>query len=173
MTYEGQDRVPLGVVMERRLSDHPWQDHVWQPVSVFPGAPALDPKGEWTLIREGDGWARFHAGTLELKLFRSWTEGYKLNLSQRPPRVFVIVRRGDGLGDRHEWQPFHVTVCPYEAQEHLDGGDDMVEAVAMPEGMAAWVKDFVDRHHVDKPFVKRKRKRHKPHAGSERFRTVR
>jgi hypothetical protein len=38
-------------------------------------------------------------------------------------------------------------------------GDDLVEAVPMPEGLIAWVQAFVERHHVDQPFEKRKRNR--------------
>ena len=55
-------------------------------------------------------------------------------------------------------QPFLVTASPYEAQQYQVGGDEIVEPVAMPEAVIAWVRDFVDRHHVDEPFVKRKRK---------------
>ena len=43
-------------------------------------------------------------------------------------------------------------------------GDDLVEAVPMPDGLIAWVQAFIDRHHVDQPFVKRKRKRAKAEA---------
>lgn len=174
MKFKDQDSLPLGVVLERRPSDHPWLDHVWRPVSVIPGAPALDGKDdEWRLLREGEDWAYYHAGTLRLDLFRTETEGYKLNLSQRPPRIFVVVRRSEGLGERHECWPFHVTVCPYEAQEYQESGDDMVEPVTMPPDVAAWVKDYVDRHHVDEPFVKRKRKQRTARSGGGgRFSTV-
>jgi hypothetical protein len=44
-------------------------------------------------------------------------------------------------------------------------GEDLVETAPMPEGLVAWVQAFVERHHVDQPFVKRKRKRVK---GEER-----
>jgi hypothetical protein len=38
-------------------------------------------------------------------------------------------------------------------------GEDLVEAAPMPEALIAWVRDFVERHHVDQPFVKRERQR--------------
>ncbi|MGB3313720.1 MAG: DUF3305 domain-containing protein, partial [Albidovulum sp.] len=44
-----------------------------------------------------------------------------------------------------------------EGQDYLDSGDGMVERVTMPEGMVAWLADFVRRHHVEEPFIKRKR----------------
>jgi len=55
------------------------------------------------------------------------------------------------------YRPVTVTASPYLAEDLLDG-DDIVEALAMPEGLIAWVQAFIDRHHVDEPFVKRKRK---------------
>lgn len=155
------ETLPLGVVLERRKIDHPWKEYVWQAVGVFAGAAALDPRGEWRLLRRDEERERYHAGTLPLDLYRSETEGYKLNLSQKPPRVFVIVRYCEG-GKPHELQPFKVTACPYEAEEYLDGGDDLVEAVAMPDAVLGLVRDFIAEHHVEQAFQKRKRKRFDP-----------
>ena len=45
------ESLSLGLVLERRRVDHPWQDHAWRPVAVFPG----DPEGEpWRILREGE-----------------------------------------------------------------------------------------------------------------------
>ena len=155
-----QEQLPLGIVLERRTIANPWQDHTWKPVTVFPGAPALDPRAVWPMLAEGDGWAHFHAGTLALELFRKETEGYKVNLSQQPPRLFVGLRSGEDTDCDHDMVPFLVTACPYEAQDYLDSGDELIEAVAMPEGVAAFVQAYIDAHHVDEPFIKRKRTRH-------------
>lgn len=155
-----QEQLPLGIVLERRRIDNPWQDHTWQPVAVIPGAPALDPRGEWTLLAGGEGWARFHAGTLVLELFRKETEGYRMNLSQEPPRLFVVLRKGEDMDSSHDQVPFLATACPYEAQDYLDSGDEVVEPVAMPDSVIAFVQAYIDQHHVDEPFHKRKRKRH-------------
>ncbi len=156
-----QESLSLGVVLERRRIDNPWQDYVWKPVAVIPGAGPCDPRGEWSVLAGGEGWAHFHAGTLTLELFRKETEGYKVNLAQQPPRLFVGLRGGEDMDSDHDVVPFLVTACPYEAQDYLDSGDEIVEAVAMPEGVAAFVQAYIDTHHVDEPFVKRKRKRGK------------
>ena len=34
--------MPLGVVVAREDIDSQWQDHVWRPVGVLPGAPEID-----------------------------------------------------------------------------------------------------------------------------------
>lgn len=151
----------LGVVLERRRIDHPWADHSWRPVAVIPGAPEID---GFRLLQGGKGWAQYHAVTLTVQLFRRETEGYRYNLSQRAPVVYVVLRR-DGVVFEDAPQPFHVTVCPYEAQHYSESADDLVETVPMPAEVAAWVQDYVDRHHVDQPFHKRKRRPAHPGAG--------
>ncbi len=156
------ETLPLGIVLEQRAIEHRWAKHSWLPVSVIPGAPPLDATGDWRVLRQGEGWTHFHAGTLPLELFRKETEGYRTNLSQDPPRLFVILRSGEDADSEHDWVPIHATACPYEAQDYLDSGDDLVESVPMPPEIVAFVQTFVDRHHVDEPFVKRKRKPHDP-----------
>ncbi len=159
MAVKDQAKLPLGIVVERRAVDNPWIDHSWHSVAVIAGARALSPRDAWTSLGDGDGWVHYHAGTLNLELFPKETEGYKLNLSQDPPRLYVVLRNEEeGLCD-HEVLPFLVTACPYEAQDYLDSGEEQVDAVAMPEGVIAFVQDYVGRHHVDEPFYKRKRKR--------------
>ena len=164
---EKSETMPLGVVIERRRSDHPWSDYAWRPVAVIPGAPARDPQSEWIELRQGEDWVQYHCGTLPLELFRAETEGYKVNLSQKPPRIFVLLRREDDLNSSHDYVPFLVTASPYEAQDYLDSGEEIVEGVPMPEDVAAFVQDFVDAHHKEEVFVKRKRKKAAP--GDELF----
>jgi hypothetical protein len=69
-----------------------------------------------------------------------------------------VVLREDLEGE-HELKPFIATVSSFEAQDYLDG-EDVVEAVPMPDGMIAWLRDFIEFHHVDEPFKKRKQRRH-------------
>jgi hypothetical protein len=109
MSVKNQTSLPLGIVVERRAVDNPWIDHSWRSVAVIAGARALSPFDDWTPLGDGDGWVHFHAGTLTLELFPKETEGYKLNLSQDPPRLYVVLRNEEeGLCD-HEVVPFLVT----------------------------------------------------------------
>jgi Protein of unknown function (DUF3305) len=145
-------RMPVSIIVERRKSQHPWQDHVWRPIGVLPRA---NPE-RWTLLVEGEGWAHFLACTLPLELHRGETEGYLVNLSQVPPVVYVVLRRGETT-DEMEIEPFHATVCPYEAMSYGESGEEIVEGVPMPTEVHDWVKKFVATHHVEAPFVKRKK----------------
>ncbi|WP_042697910.1 DUF3305 domain-containing protein [Azospirillum sp. B506] len=152
------ETMPLGIVVERRRGVTAWADWSWRPVSVIPGAAAVDPPGR--LLMEGEGWSHSHAATLTLELFRTDTEGYRLNLSQDPPRLWVVMRPGTGPGaDGESLVPFAVTASAHEGEGYQVGAD-VVETVPMPDEVIALVRDFVEQHHVDVPFHKRERKRH-------------
>lgn len=155
---ERMETMPLGIVVERRRGVTAWADWSWRPVSVIPGAGPVEPPGR--LLMEGEGWSHSHAATLTLELFRTDTEGYRLNLSQDPPRLWVVMRPGGAPGaDGEELVPFTVTASAHEG-EGYQVGTDVVETVAMPAEVIALVRDFVEQHHVDVPFHKRERKRH-------------
>jgi hypothetical protein len=147
-------RMALGVVVERRKSTSRWQDWSWRPVSVILGAPPVGP--EWRELLSGETWTQYHAANLPLELHRGETDDYLLNLSQHPPRVYVVLRPAAGPGS-HAYRPLLITASPAEAEGYLASGDEIVEGVPMPVAVIAWLKDFVDRHHVERPFVKRKR----------------
>jgi hypothetical protein len=156
--------MPISVVVERRTAEGPWLDDQWRPIGVLPNAAAGE-RGR--LLAEGEGWAQFQGGMLDLELFRGETEGYLTNLSQNPPHVYVVLRRNDE-GEGLAFAPFLATVCPYEAMSYSEGNDDVVEGVAMPVEILAWLQDFVTRHHVDVPFQKRKNRRHEDNYGGKR-----
>ncbi len=165
-----QDDIPstmdIGVVLERRDIDNKWADYEWKLAGVIPGKPNLP---DWQVLRDGGGWKHFFVGTMTIELFSKETEGYKVNLSQSPPQVFVVLRPEEEGAHDHEVTPFEATVCPFEAEGYDESGDEWIEGVEMPEVIHAWVHAFIKRHHVDVPFKKRKRKAYDPRkARSER-----
>ncbi len=149
----------IGVVLERREIDNKWADHEWKLAGVIPGKSDLQ---DWQVLKDGDGWTHFFAGTMTIELFRRETEGYKVNLSQTPPQVFVVLRPEEEGAHEYEVTPFEATVCPFEAEGYDESGDEWVEGAEMPEAIHAWVHAFVERHHIDVPFKKRKRKPYDP-----------
>ena len=150
----GAESVRLAVIVERRESGHPWQAHAWLPVEV---RPVVVECSAWRLLAEGPGWRRYLAATLPLELFPRETEAYRVNLTAAEPVVYVILRPGEG-GEGREVEPFLITVSADEVQEYLDAGDDIVEGVAMPSVVRAWVEGFVARHHKEVRFEKRARR---------------
>ncbi len=152
-----RDELPVGIVAEKRRIDHPWQEFKWLPVAVVPGAGKHD---GWVKTGEGEGYQQFLLGTLPVSVFRKETEAYKINLSSKRPSVYVVLRLAEEPDDP-EIRAVFATVSSYEAQDHVDTGVDILEAVPMPEAVQAWLQNFIDMHHVDEPFKKRKRKDHR------------
>ena len=84
------ERLTVGIIVERRKIDNPWQKFRWEPVDVVPGI-TVEPGAEWKLLREENDWAHFLVGSKDIELFRSETEGHRLNLSNNISRVFVVL----------------------------------------------------------------------------------
>jgi hypothetical protein len=143
--------MPVGVVVERRDSASRWIDAVWKPVSVFAGAPEIT---EWRELRSGKGWTWYHAATVPLELHRTDSESYKYNLSTRSPSVFIVMEPAAGA---IPWRVSLATASAYEGESYLTSDEAIVEAVPMPDEIAAWVEAFAEHHFSPEPFKKRKR----------------
>jgi hypothetical protein len=154
---DAAERLSVGVLVERRRIDNPWLPERWQAVAVLPGGLPLTP---WTVLEEGDGWTRYYAGTAALELFRTETDNYRHNLESSRPSVYVILRRGGEPG----LSLLGATVDPGEIDAHSDAGDDLIEALPLPAPVADWMRSYIARHHVERPFYKRQRDRPDPEA---------
>lgn len=127
-----------------------WASHVWKAIAVLPGAQ----DATWKELRRDGKAVEYHAATLPLELFRTDTEAYLHGLSAKVPAIYVVMREGE---DDQPLNVVLVTASPYEAQDYADTGEELVEKVPMPEGLAAWIRDFVELHHEDEIFIKRRR----------------
>lgn len=143
----------VGVIVERRVLKNPWADHAWVPVAVLAGAPAAAP---WTVLSETPAATRYFAGAFQLQLFASETGMYRDNLRSGRPSLWVSLRPSrtpPGVA-------LHlVTADPAEAEALTEPGTDIIEAVPMPPEIEKRLAAFVAAHHVERPFVKRKRDR--------------
>lgn len=144
--------IPVGVVLRRRPGATRWTKWAYTPIAVLPGAP----EAAWRLLREDGPIAEFHAATVPIELHRADVEAYRVSLTMEPPSLFVVLREAEA-GSEHDVVVHQVTASAYEAQDYADGSEETVEPVPMPEGIVALIRDFVDAHFVDTPFVKRKR----------------
>ena len=147
--------IPVGVVVEKRASRHPWGQPIWEPVSVFSPAP----RAEWAVLVETEGVVRYHAATKALVLHRKETEALVLNLSGPAPELYVVLRPGES-GPAFPYDVHLVTASSYDAQDYEDAGDAVIGKVAMPEPVQALVQAFVAEHHVEEVFKKRRRDKH-------------
>ncbi len=141
--------MPVGVIVRRSPGVTRWAKVVWRAVGLIPFAGP----GAWQELRRDGETVDYHAGTATLTLWRTDTEAYLTALSGRPPSLFAVLRPGPERPTL-----LTVTASAYEAQDHADNGEDIVERLAMPEGLEAWIRDFVARNHVEEEFIKRRRK---------------
>ena len=162
MSVEPLAQITVGVVVERRKAQSSWIDFTWRPVTVLPGAPAAAP---WTQLSADGDVATFYAGATEVALYRTDTAHYRDNLAAGSPALWVALRP---TGIEPPFDLVAVTADPAEGEGFTQNGDHLVEPVPMPEPVRAIVEAFVAEHHVEQPFVKRKRDRANPEALARR-----
>jgi Protein of unknown function (DUF3305) len=145
-------RIPVGVVVERRKSDSPWIDFVWRGVGVLPDEPEMRP---WTAMRQQQGTTLFYAGSATVDLYRSETERYRDNLASGAPSIWIVLSPSEGTWP---YAVSAVTADPAEGEAFTEAGANLVEAVPMPEVLHEAIENFIAEHHVEREFVKRKRR---------------
>jgi hypothetical protein len=142
-------KFPIAVVMQRRVSQNRWIDHVWEPIGVLSGHEDGAPR---VLVDRPEVKQWLHPG-FTLVLHRDELEGYYLNVSASEPRVFVLWRMEGETG-----LPLDVTVSAEEGGRWLDGGHS-VDGLALPADIFAWVGEYVESNYRPEP-----KKRIKPRS---------
>jgi len=147
----------VGAVVRRSPGVTRWARDIWKPVAVIPGAP----EAFWKeLVREGEV-VDYHAGTVAMELFRADVESYLVSLNMTVPSVWVILDRDESHRSPSGWFVSTITASAFEAQEALGSGESIVEAVPIPESLAAWIDEFIQMHYIEEPFKKRRRDKHR------------
>lgn len=155
-------QISVGVVVERRKATSPWIDYTWRPVTALPGSPEAAP---WTQLSADGDVATFYAGAADVVLYRTDTAQYRDNLASGAPALWVALRP---TGVEPPFELVTVTADPAEGEGLTQNGDHLVEMVPMPEAVRTVVEAFVAEHHVERPFLKRKRDRADPEALARR-----
>lgn len=151
--FPNSQSIPLGVVVRKSPGVTRWAKWAWRAVGILPGAAPA----QWTLLRRDGDVSEFHAATLPLELYASDTEAYVHELQTREPSIYIVLSP-NAASQEFPWKVTLVTASPYESQDYCDNDEVMVAKVAMPEGMKAWISDYVSRHHEEEVFIKRKRR---------------
>lgn len=155
-------RIPVGIVVECRKAQSPWTDFTWKAVIALAGLPDASP---WTMLSELRDGATFYAGAAEVELYRTETANYRDNLRSGAPMLWVALRP---TGGEPPYEIFGVTADPAEGESWTQSGNDLVDAVPMPEAVRAEIEAFVGEHHVEQPFQKRERNHADPEALARR-----
>ena len=121
--------LPLGIVVRKSPGVTRWAPWAWKVVAVLPGAgPA-----RWRELRREADAVDYHAGTLELVLFSTDTESYRVTLAARRPGIAVVLRDNADPGSDKPFEPVLVTASAFEGQDYMDSGDGLIELVPMPD----------------------------------------
>ncbi|MEO3434691.1 DUF3305 domain-containing protein [Inquilinus sp. CAU 1745] len=157
-----RETMEVAVFVERRKLKNPWIDHAWMPVSVVAGVPSAEP---WTIVEERPGAVRFYAGPFRLEFFGADTGTYRDNLLSGRPSLWVALRPSNSPPGVALYK---VTADSAEGEALTEPGTDIIEALPMPAAVQARLAAFVQAHHVERPFVKRKRDEADPKAMATR-----
>ncbi len=150
-----RDTIPVGIIVRRTPGVTRWATWSWRVSALLPGAGPAD----WReLRREGDA-VEFHAATMTLELFSSDTQGYVVSLASKTPCLYVVLSEDDSADAKLPWKPELLTASAFEGQGYAESGEGLVERVPMPLPLISFVRDFVQAHHVEEEFAKRKRDR--------------
>jgi Protein of unknown function (DUF3305) len=129
-----------------------WADFLWRPVSVLAGETSAAP---WTPLAAEAETALFFAGETDIELHRTETVNYRDNLNSGRPALWVALRP---VASEPPYEILAVTADPSEGEAFTDAGSYIVEAVPMPPDVAEAIGRFIAEHHVERPFVKRRRR---------------
>ena len=154
--------IAVGVIVERSKSVTQWADFYWRPVSVLVGVPDTAP---WTKLTDDGERATFYAGSAMVELYRTETLYYRSNLESGAPMLWVALR---ATQSEPPYTVAAVTADPAEGESLTETATDQIEQVPMPEPVQEIVAAFIAKHHVETPFVKRKRDRADPEALARR-----
>lgn len=150
-----RDTIPVGIIVRRTPGVTRWAAWSWRVSALLPGAGPAD----WReLRREGDA-VEFHAATMTLELFSSDTQGYVVSLASKTPCLYVVMSEDESADAKLPWKPELVTASAFEGQGYAESGEVLVERVPIPLPLISFIRDFVQAHHVEEAFVKRKRDR--------------
>jgi hypothetical protein len=150
--------IAVGVVVERSQGSGQWAEATWKPLEILTGVPATP---AWSQLSGDEQRAAFYAGAADIELHRSETANYRDNLATGAPLLWIA------LHPTESEPPFElavVTADPAEAEAMAAIGAALVDSFAMPDESRDAVEAFVAEHHVERPFVKRKRNRADPES---------
>ena len=148
-----EERLTVGLVVERRELSGPWGGFTWRPVAIFPTPPDVEP---WTSLGLFGQAQRYYAGAYDIMLYSTDTANYRDNLESTDAKLWVVLR---AEGREPPIEVVTVTADPAEGEANTEAGSNVVETVPMPADIAGVIAQFIADHHVERPVYKRQRDR--------------
>jgi hypothetical protein len=146
-----EEQLTVGLVVERRAASGEWGQVAWAPVTVFAQPPDV---AAWTPLGSTPTATRYYAGEVIISLYSTETANYIDNLATGEPKLWVVLR---AEADAPPVDIVAVTADPSEGEAFTEPGIDAVNVIDMPPELAAYIAQFIQVHHVERVFEKRKR----------------
>jgi len=148
----------VAVIMRRERIANAWQPWRWVLAEVVPHEEAFGTEAR--LLYQSDDEERWLHPAFTVELFRDDAEGYYLNATTPAPCWFVLWRMDEEASVAAEpiARPVMVSLSYHDAGRWLDA-QETVEQVPAPEGVVAWLREFVETHYVQEP-----KKRQRPQS---------
>jgi hypothetical protein len=126
-----------------------WQSHRWVLEQVVLNEEAAFSDKKSQLLSKNDSTERWIHSGYSAELFTDDAEGYYLNVTTDAPCWFVLWRMEEeaSITDEPIAKPEMVSLSYNDAGRWLDA-QETVEQVPLPPEVIAWLKAFVDEHHV-------------------------
>ena len=151
------DEMNLGVVICRRVSDHPWADYSYSAVGVV--AVEHDPAEPVRKIYEDAESTHFLFSGLLLRLHLDECESYYHNLMSPEPGCFIVASEPEESGGMPG--PYLVSLSFDEVHSYLEG-DEQIFSVEIPQRLYQWAEAYVLTNYVAIKKTKRKLKNWHP-----------
>ncbi|MCL6416258.1 DUF3305 domain-containing protein [Aestuariirhabdus sp. Z084] len=106
--------------------------------------------------------------TLQLLLHRDERTAYRMNLSSREPKLFIVCDLDDEQEDEL-MHPLRISASQDLAAAYMDGGEEDVFSAPMPAAVQCWIEAFMSRHGEDTSDTGKRRRRGKgeKHKGAK------
>jgi hypothetical protein len=140
----------IGVIVARRSPRTEWGACTWAPAAVLMTPPPFE-RGAFVSRAERD--ELYYAGAASLSLYASDTAHYRDNLQSGRPSVWIALAVEASFPEIA-----CVTADPYEGEALAEIHGGSLDAISMPMQLRDEVQAFIAAHHIDRPFVKRKRR---------------
>ncbi|MGL4810296.1 MAG: DUF3305 domain-containing protein [Beijerinckiaceae bacterium] len=148
MPYE---YLPVSVIVEESPPVSEWATTSYVPVDILPGHAATP---VWTPLGPGLRGQRIFAGLASIELFSGDAGFLRDNLLSGDAKLWVVLRP---TGNTPPVELVGVHADPTEGEAATYTPDDQVTTLPMPDSLGGVIAEFVTRHYVERPFVKRKR----------------
>ena len=149
---------PLQVVLQKSvISRGLWEVDNWSAVACESDRSTEQRQALTCSIEQREKASEYRWLGLALELFRDERAAYRFNIGSSDPRLFIVCNEDE---EHERMEPFLITASQDVAASYMDGGEEDVYSVPMPEAIQCWIEGFIARHGEPELEVGKSKRRH-------------